>query len=74
VGFWAKRYHDYEIYTLIFLAILALTFIALTALARRTQGQKQRKCLWLVRKIGTYLALIGWCLFAAIQLNLITLL
>ncbi len=73
VNFWAQRYYSYEIYTLIFLVFLTAAFISITVVARRTPDIKLRKRLWLVRKIGTWVALIAWGIFAAIGLNIITL-
>ncbi|HVQ44427.1 MAG TPA: hypothetical protein VMT30_05680 [Candidatus Saccharimonadia bacterium] len=73
ISLWAHRYHTYEAYTGIFLVVLILAFVVLTILARRTQDLKRRKRLWLARKLGTYLAIVGWGLFVAYEFGLIQL-
>ncbi len=66
---WAQRFYDYVNYTIIFLVILVAAFIGITMAIRRQKDQKIRKRLLLIRKAGTYLALIGWGLFVSIQMG-----
>ncbi len=69
VAFWTNRFYDYVNYTIIFLIILVAAFIGITMAIRRQKDQKIRKRLLLIRKAGTYLALIGWGLFVSIQMG-----